>query len=62
MSWYLTSLNWIDEQRKTNPGMTPEGLKKHCSKDYPVHKSLNELGLSDEGREMLYELKGVEDL
>ncbi|SOD16030.1 hypothetical protein [Nitrosomonas ureae] len=35
MSWYTSTLLWIDEQKLKNPDMTLEELKKHCSKYYP---------------------------
>ena len=37
MSWYTSTLRWIDEQRLKNPNMSREDLKKYCSKNYPFH-------------------------
>ncbi|ALQ51867.1 hypothetical protein [Nitrosomonas ureae] len=37
MSWYTSTLAWIDEQRLKNPDMALEELKNHSSKKYPFH-------------------------
>ena len=35
MSWTDTSAEWLAEQVKAHPDMSPKELRKWCSKNYP---------------------------
>lgn len=38
MSWTTRSMQWIDQQVRSNPDMTPTELRKWLSKNYPYAK------------------------